>query len=60
MGPEGAVGGGKQCIPPIMPVLQGLGVLVSDQENNPNRLHTNPNCNVVQDSINNTYNTIVI
>ena len=41
-------------------MLQGRGVFVSEQENNPNRLHKNPNCNVEQDSINNIYNTIVI
>ena len=36
-------GGGKQCIAPIESVLQGNGVFVSEQQNNPNRLHTNPN-----------------
>ena len=33
---------------------------MSDQHNNPNRLQTNPIFNVVQDSINNTYDTIVL
>ena len=51
--------GGKRCLPQILSVLQGRGLFVSDQQNNPNRLHTNPNCNVVQYSIKNTYNTTV-
>ena len=41
-------------------VLQGRGVFVSEQQNNTNRLHTNQNCNVVQDSVQNTYDTIVL
>ena len=56
-----ATGGGrKQWLPPITSVLQGRGVFVSDHQNNPNRLHTNPNEHVVQDSIKNVYNTTVL
>ena len=40
--------------------MQGTGVFLSEQQNNPNRLHTNTNSNTVQDSINNTYDTIVL
>ena len=40
--------------------MHGLIVFMSEQQNNPNRLHTNPNYNVVQDSINNTYDTILL
>ena len=47
------MGGGKRCLPPDMMVVRGL-------QNNPNRLHPNLNCNVIQDSIKNTYNTIVL
>ena len=60
IGSWGAAGGGKRCLPPIMLVMQGTGVFLSEQQNNPNRLHTNTNSNTVQDSINNTYDTIVL
>ena len=33
---------------------------MSEQQNNTNRLHTNPNEHVVQDSIKNVYDTIVL
>ena len=49
----GAAGGGKQWLAPIESVLQGWGVFVSENQNNKNRLHTNPNEHVVQDSIKN-------
>ena len=39
----GAVGGGKQWLAPIVLMLQGIGVFVSEQQNNTNRLHTNWN-----------------
>ena len=60
IGSWGATGGGKKFLPPIPSVMKGRGFFVSDQKNNPNRLHTNLKWNVVQDSINNTYNTIVL
>ena len=56
----GVAGGGKWYLPPIASELQGRRVIVPEHQNNQNRLHTNPNCNVVQDSINNTYDTIVL
>ena len=56
----GAAGDWKRWLPPIASVLQGRGLFVSEKQNNPNRLHTNPNWNVVKDSINNTYNTTVL
>ena len=33
---------------------------MSVQQNNHNTLHTNPNLNIVQDSKNSTYNTVLI
>ena len=42
-----------------MSVLQGRGVFVSDKQNNTNRVHTNCNQHIVQDSIKSTYDTIV-
>ena len=56
----GASGGRKRWMPPILSVLQVRGVFMSERHNNPNRLHTNPNFTVVQDSINNMYGAIVI
>ena len=55
-----AAGSGKWWLIPIVLVLQGHGVFVSEYQNNPNRLHTNKNCNIVKDGINNTYDTIVL
>ena len=56
-----AVGGsGKRWLQPICLVLQGRRLFVPEHQNNPNRLHTNPNWNVVHDSINNTYDTILL
>ena len=55
-----AAGGEKRWLTPITLVLKGRGVFVLEQHINTNRLHTNPNYNVVQDSINNTYDTIVL
>ena len=45
----------KYNVPNDMLVLQGRGVFLLDQQNNPDRLHTNPNCNIVKDSKSNTY-----
>ena len=53
-------GDGKWCLPPILMVLQGCRVFVSEKQNDPNRLHTNSSCNVLQDSINNMYDTILL
>ena len=33
---------------------------MSEKQNDPNRLHTNSTCNVLQDSINNMYDTILL
>ena len=41
-------------------MLQGHGALVSEQHNDPNRINTNTKYNVVQDSINNTCDKIVL
>ena len=49
---------GKRWLRQISSLLKGPGVFVSEQQTNPNRLHTNPKCNVVKDSINGTYDTI--
>ena len=56
----GAGGGRKRWLPTITSALQGRGLSVSEQQNNPNRLHTNPNCNIVQYIIKNTYDTILL
>ena len=56
-GPTGQAGSGRQEM--VRWCCKG-GVFVSESQNNPNRLYTNPNCYVVQDSINNTYDTIVL
>ena len=54
------MGGRKLWMPPIPSVLQVRGVFMLEHHNNPNRLHTNTNFTVVQDSINNTYDAIVL
>ena len=59
-GERRAAGSGKQWLAPISLVLQGCGLIVSEQKNNTNRLHKNCNEHVVQDSINNTYDKIVL
>ena len=38
-----AEGVGRRCLAPIVSVLQGRGVIVSEKKNNTNRLHTNWN-----------------
>ena len=43
IGSWGAAGGGKRWPAPIASVLQGRGVIVSEQKNNTNRLHKNQN-----------------
>ena len=55
-------GGGQREVVAVtnLSVMQGHGVFVSEQQNNPNRLHTDPNCNVEQYSTNNRYNIIVL
>ena len=52
--------GDGRWLPQIVLVMQGRGVFLREQKSNPNRLHTHLNKNVVQDSIRNTYNTIVL
>ena len=39
---QAAGGGGKRWLSPITSVLQGRGVFFSEQQNNPNRMHINP------------------
>ena len=60
VGSWGAVGYGKLCLAPIVLVLQGRGVFVSENHNVTNRVHMNRNKHIVQDSIKSMYHTIVI
>ena len=41
-------------------MIQGRRVFVSEKQNNQNRLRINPNCNIVHDGIDNTYDKIVL
>ena len=43
IGSWGADGGGKWWLAPIVSVLKGRGVFVSEHQNNTNRLHINRN-----------------
>ena len=38
----------------------GRGIFVSEKQNSTNRVHTNSNSHIVQDSIKSTYNTILL
>ena len=43
IGSCGAAGGGKRWLASIASVIQAQGLIVSEQQNNTNRLHTNRN-----------------
>ena len=49
----------KLWLTPFFSFLKVRRVFVSEYQNNPHRMHKNPNHNVVQDNINNTYDAIV-